>query len=346
MMAEVERFEFAPDYSISRIINGCWQLTPDHGGGPKSERETLRLFAELVDNGFTTFDCADIYVGVEETLGRFRKNLSNPDRIQIHTKYAADRERLHELTREKIHEAVDRSLSRLGVERLDLLQFHWWKYELPGCLDLLETLAGMQTAGKIRLLGVTNFDTPHLAELLQTEFRLASIQCQYSLLDRRPETGMTELCTLHGVKLLPYGVLAGGFLSDKYIGATDSGAVNRSLTKYRLIIEEAGGWQSFQDLLIVLREIGNRHGLSPSAVASRWVLDQPFVAAIMLGVGTKSRVAQNRMLANIELSDQDLQEIATALSALRIPPGDVYELERDFSGPHSKIIKMNLHDQQ
>ncbi|MBT8079055.1 MAG: aldo/keto reductase [Gammaproteobacteria bacterium] len=345
-MSDVEHTELAPGYSISRIINGCWQLTPDHGGGPATESETHRIFAELVDHGFTTFDCADIYVGVEESLGRFRKNLAAPDSVQIHSKYAPDRDTLHELTAPKIKDAVNRSLSRLGVERLDLLQFHWWRYELPGHMEMLETLMDLRDAGKIRLLGVTNYDTAHLAELLQRAPDLASIQCQYSLLDRRPQRHMAKLCEENDVHILPYGVLAGGFLSEKYLDVPAPDVTNRSLTKYRLIIDEAGSWATFQHLLRTLAGIGERHGVPASAIAARWTLDQPAVAAIMLGVGTKSRAAQNRAISGIRLTQQDRDDIKAALSRMSIPPGDVYELERDFSGPHTRIIKMNLHDSQ
>ena len=160
------------------------------------------------------------------------------------------------------------------------------------------------------------------------------------------EREMLELCQKHNVQLLPYGVLAGGFLTQKYLGAASPESMNRSLIKYRLIIDEAGGWQSLQSLLNVLHEIGDRHGVSASAVAARWVLEQPCIGAIMLGVGTKSRAAQNRLLANLKLDEDDRRDIGAVLSELKIPPGDVYELERDFSGPHPKIIKMNLHDSQ
>ena len=177
-MAEIERYELAPGYSIARIINGCWQLTPDHGGGPTSYEDIAREFAELVDAGFTTFDCADIYIGVEKAIGRFRRNLSDPEQIQIHTKYAADRDSLHQLTPQKTRDAIDRSLSRLSVERLDLLQFHWWNYDVPGCTQLLETLLKIQESGKIRLLGVTNFDTAHLAGFVESGHAIASMQCQ------------------------------------------------------------------------------------------------------------------------------------------------------------------------
>ena len=180
-MTDIERFELAPGYSISRIVNGCWQLTPDHGGGPGSAKESQRMFADLVDHGFTTFDCADIYVGVEDALGRFRRTLADSERIQIHTKYAPDRDSLPELNDARIDAAIDRSLQRLGVERLDLLQFHWWDYAVPGLDRLIERLVRAQQAGKIRLLGATNFNTEHMQQMLEGGAAIVSLQSQYSL---------------------------------------------------------------------------------------------------------------------------------------------------------------------
>ena len=345
-MTEVERIELAPGYTIARIINGCWQLTPDHGGGPGSEKETLRIFAELVEHGFTTFDCADIYVGVERVLGKFRRSLAEPDKMQIHTKFAPDRNTLHALSDKDIDASIDRSLKRLGVEQLDLLQFHWWDYDTPGLHKLVDRLVRARQAGKIRLLGTTNFDTMHMREIIATGAHIASLQAQYSMLDRRPERQMADLAAQTGVVLLPYGVLAGGFLTAKYLHTPPPSVMNRSLQKYRLIIDETGGWEAFQELLGLLDKIASRNGTSIGAIATRWVLDQPHVAAVILGVGSQSRASENLALADLRLSDQDRQAIARLLQEQVIPPGDMYELERDPDGPHTKIIKMNLHDEE
>jgi aryl-alcohol dehydrogenase-like predicted oxidoreductase len=343
-MSEFDRIDLAPGYSISRIINGCWQLTPDHGGGPGSEKETHRIFADLVDHGFTTFDCADIYVGVEETLGNFRRSLADPDRIQIHTKYAANRDTLHELTSKDIDAAVDRSLSRLGVERLDLLQYHWWNYDVPGLENVTERLVRAQEAGKIRLLGVTNFDTPHVRDIVASGARIVSMQAQYSLLDRRPEKHMSSLAAEADIALLPYGALAGGFLTEKYRDMASPGQMNRSLQKYRLIIDEFGGWEAFQALLTLLAQIAGNHETSIGAIAARWVLDQAHVAAVILGTGSKSRAKENVGLSTLILDEDENKMLADFLQSQSIPPGDMYDLERDFDSPHSGIIKMNLHD--
>jgi aryl-alcohol dehydrogenase-like predicted oxidoreductase len=343
-MSDVERFDLAPGYSIARIINGCWQLTPDHGGGPGSTKETQRIFAELVDCGFTTFDGADIYLGVEKTLGDFRRSLSDPDSIQIHTKYAANRDTLHELTAKDVDAAVDRSLRRLGVERLDLLQYHWWNYEVPGLETTTERLVRAQEAGKIRCLGVTNFDTAHVREIVAGGANIVSMQAQYSLIDRRPTKHFSSLAETEGIVMLPYGSLAGGFFTEKYLGLAPPSDMNRSLQKYRLIIDEFGGWDAFQRLLKLLSKIAGKHGTKIGAIATRWVLDQDCVGAVILGTGSKSRAKENLGLSKLSLDEEDHHALADLIQSQPIATGDMYDLERDMEGPHSSIIKMNLHD--
>ena len=343
-MADVPRVELAPGYSIARVINGCWQLTPDHGGGIGSRKETLRRFAELVDHGFTTFDCADIYPGTEALLGEFRQSLADPASIQIHTKFVPDRASLATLDRRTIDAVIERSLTRLGVERLDLVQFHWWDYDADGLMRMYERLLHLQGIGKIRLIGVTNFNTGKLRELLDCSPSIVSMQAQYSLIDRRPERAMIDCCIDNKVGLLAYGVLAGGFLGAQYLRTDEPADMNRSLQKYRLIIDENGGWASFQGLLELLDSIAAKHATGIDGVAARWILDRPSVSAIILGTGRRSRVPENLSLSRISLDDEDRERLTAHLRSQRIPPGDPYDLERDPGGVHSRILRTNLQD--
>ncbi len=341
---DVSRVELAPGYSIATVINGCWQLTPDHGGGPDSRTEMLRRFAELVDHGFTTFDCADIYEGTEELLGEFRRSLGDTDAVQVHTKFVPDKATLAELDDARIDAVIDRSRKRLGVECLDLVQFHWWDYAVPGVERMYERLLQAQADGKIRLLGVTNFNTAKLRKLLDQEPAIATMQAQYSLLDRRPERQMLDCCETNGVALLPYGVLAGGFLSEKYLGRPAPESMNRSLTKYRLIIEEVGGWKTLQRLLEVLASIAGKHDAGIDTIAARWVLDQSAVAAIIVGIGSRSRIKENQLLSHVALDAEDRRAIDECLALLAVPEGDPYDLERDPEGIHTRIIRTNLQE--
>ncbi len=264
----IERINLLTDYSISRIIKGGWHLAGGHGTIDENQAiEDMRAFVEA---GITTFDCADIYTGVEELIGKFLKKYhsaftnGNLSPIQIHTKYVPDYNALANLTKVDTTRIIDRSLQRLGVERLDLVQFAWWNYEVPGYVEAAMHLADLQQAGKIRHIGITNFDAAHVQEILDARVSIFANQVQYSLLDQRVESDYETLLKKHTIPYLCYGTVAGGFLSDKYLNVADPTPPfeNRSLTKYRLIIEEFGDWDLFQELLKVLKlfEVGSTIG--------------------------------------------------------------------------------------
>ena len=215
---------------------------------------------------------------------------------------------------------------------------------MPGLDRLYDRLLKAQSDGRIRLLGVTNFNTDYLEKLLDASPSIVSMQAQYSLLDRRPERRMAGVCAERNVGILAYGALAGGYLSDRYVGRPPPDNPNRSLTKYRLIIDDAGGWDALQALLDVLSAIAGKHGTGVDRVAARWVLDRPSVAAIILRIGSRSRAAENQALGRLALDEADRSAIDACLASLAIPDGDPYDLERDPHSVHSGIIRTNLQD--
>jgi aryl-alcohol dehydrogenase-like predicted oxidoreductase len=205
-------------------------------------------------------------------------------------------------------------------------------------------LKRLQAKGKIRHLGGTNFDTPHTAEILAAGVRLVSMQTQYSLLDRRPARWLAPFCGQQGVRLLCYGTIAGGFLSARWLGqpAPAEPLANRSLVKYRLIIEEFGGWDAFQALLRVLDGIACKHGVSITAVATRWVLDQPEVAGIIIGARYADHLPDNLAVFRFAMDEADRAALDAVLAQCPGPAGDTYALERDREGPHGRIMRYDL----
>ena len=340
--------EIARGYAITRVIRGGWQLAGGHGT-IEPERALDDLLAAF-DAGVTTFDCADIYTGVEELYGALRTRLretrgeDTARQLRVHTKLVPDLTILPSVRRSDIEAIVDRSLARLRVERLDLVQFHWWDYNEPRWLDAMGWLDELRRAGKVGLIGGTNFNTAHVREILAADIPLASMQVQYSVLDRRPENGFAALCRAHDVALLCYGTVAGGFLSDRWLGAPEPAAplANRSLVKYKLIIEDFGGWALFQELLAALRRVADRHGVDIASVASRMALQFPGVAAVIVGATSRAHLAANVAAAAIPLTAGDIGEVEAVASRGEGPIGDVYELERDRAGPHGAIMKYNL----
>ena len=341
----VPRALLAPGYDISRVIKGGWHLAGGHGAvDPQAAVDDMAAFVEA---GITTFDCADIYTGVEELIGRFRARYPLLARgIQVHTKFVPDLALLDRVDAGFVERSIDRSLQRLGMERLDLVQFHWWDYAVPGYVEAAVALQRLQAAGKIAHIGVTNFDVPRLGEILAAGVPMVALQAQYSLLDERPAHGMIELCRRHGIALLAYGTVAGGFLSERWLGAAEPQGelANRSLVKYRLIIEDFGGWGLFQELLAALRGIAARHGCGIASVASRAVLDRDQVAAVIIGAVNTAHLAGHRGIASLALDARDHAALAAITRRRRGPLGDVYTEERDRNGRHGRIMKYDLQE--
>jgi aryl-alcohol dehydrogenase-like predicted oxidoreductase len=262
----------------------------------------------------------------------------------VHTKFVPDLAHLHEVDRIYVRTIVERSLRRLGQERLDLVQFHWWDYAVPGCLDAGRWLEELREEGKIDLIGGTNFDTEHTEKLVAAGVPLAAMQVQYSLLDSRPEHALVTAARKHDIHLLVYGTVAGGFLGDRWLGVhePETPLENRSLTKYKLIIDDFGGWDLFQALLRALRAVADRHGVDIATIASRYMLDLPQVAAVIVGARNRAHLIANLKIAAVKLSDADRAEISAVLARRKSLEGDTFELERDREGRHGRIMKYNL----
>lgn len=335
------RIELQPGYSISRIIKGGWQLAGGHGA--VDEKKAVRDMRAFAEAGITTFDCADIYIGVEELIGKFIQEHWD---IQVHTKYVPDLDELPRLNRAYTEKIIDRSLKRLGVERLDLVQFHWWDYTVPRYVDTAFHLVDLQKKGKIRYIGVTNFDTPHLLELLDAGVPVVANQVQYSVFDRRPGGSLQKLAEPYSLALICYGTVAGGFLNERYLGMQKfpDRPENRSLVKYKLIIEEFGGVELFQDTLQVLAGIAEKHGTGIAEIAIRYILQKPGVAAVVVGARNAKHLGYLKKLFSFRLDEQDHSAIQKIISLSTGPSGPVYGLERDREGRHGSIMKYNLNE--
>jgi aryl-alcohol dehydrogenase-like predicted oxidoreductase len=208
------------------------------------------------------------------------------------------------MTRRVVEDAISISLTRMGVERLDLLQIHWWDYKNDGYLDALKHLSDLQQEGKIRHLALTNFDTERLSAIADHGVRVVSNQVQYSLVDRRPEVRMARFCPDHPMTLLAYGTLLGGLLSEKYLGRPEprrSELNTASLQKYKNMLDALGDWPLFQELLVVLQQIANKHRVSIANVGVRYVLDRPAVAGVIVGarLGVAQHLTENAQVFGV-----------------------------------------------
>ena len=304
---------FDGDMTICRVLAGMWQVSGAHGRiDPERAVEAMRRH---FDAGFTTFDLADHYGPAEDLVGEFRRRYGTPEGFRAFTKWVP---RPGPMGRNVVERAVDRSLARMGVEALDLLQFHWWEYRDDRYLEALGHLDDLRREGKIRHVALTNFDTDHLARILDAGVPVVSNQVQYSLVDRRPAARMAALCEARGVGLLAYGTVCGGLLSERYVGRLepwDGALETASLRKYKQMVDAWGGWALFQELLGALGRVAGRRGVTIPAVAIRYVLDRRAVAGVIVGVrfGVSEHLAETARVFDIALEPEDLAEIDAVL---------------------------------
>ena len=347
----------APGLEVSRIVTGMWQVADQERGGTALDpAAAARAMDPYADAGLTTFDMADHYGSAEVIAGTLAARRGD---IQLLTKWVPEP---GVGSAEAVAGAIDRALARLDTDCIDLLQFHAWNYADPSWLDCLFELAEHQAAGGIRHLGLTNCDAVHLDMAVRSGVPIVSNQVCFSLLDRRAAGAMTEACRRHGVALLAYGTLAGGFLSERWLGRPEP-PIDESMTwqrmKYRRFIDQAGGWDRFQGLLEVVARVAGRlnedypdvtlglaeekrrnphvtsglaegkrvagsPGVSVANVACRYVLEHAAVAAVIVGarLGERSHIEDNLNLFRFSLDDEARRDLDEACAGLDPIPGD------------------------
>jgi len=310
----------APDLKICRILNGMWQVAGGHGD-IDPEFAISEMFS-YHDAGFTTWDMADIYSPAEEYIGEFRKRLEKQrgvdgtNKVQALTKFVPNP---GPMTRSIVEHHIEKSIKKMHVKAIDVLQFHWWDYTDTGYLDALYHLTKLCDAGKIRHIGLTNFDTERMEIMVEQGFKLVSNQVQYSIIDQRPQVKMEQFCQKNKMHLLAYGTICGGFLSKKYLGKeapTGSDLDTYSLQKYKNMIDAWGGWRLFQELLSVLDKIETKHGSSITNVATRYILDKPAVAGVIIGarLGISNNISDNLKVFSLRLDKEDNEKINSVTS--------------------------------
>jgi aryl-alcohol dehydrogenase-like predicted oxidoreductase/enamine deaminase RidA (YjgF/YER057c/UK114 family) len=323
MAHAVERRELAPGLTVSRAITGLWQLADMERDGRRLDVEkAASAMAPYVAAGLTTFDMADHY-GSAEIVAGLHRTTSGGD-TQMLTKWVPKPGRV---SKAETREAVERALTRLRADALDLLQFHAWNYADPSWLETLFELQELKREGLIRHLGLTNVDAIHLQMALASGLDVVSNQVSYSLIDQRAARALAPLCVARGVHVLAYGTVAGGWLTERWLGQPEPDWERTgtwSHMKYGRFIRAAGGWTAFQQVLAVAARVAKRHRTSMANVASRFILERPGVAAVIIGarLGERDHSADTARLFAFELTAEDRTELQAAIDGLAPIPGD------------------------
>ncbi len=320
---QVPRIDLAPGLSISRVLTGLWQLADMERDGRAIDLEsTAAAMQPYVDAGLTTFDMADHYGSAELVAGIFRSRRGGA--VQCLTKWVPKPGRV---PKADVRAAVERALRRLRAESIDLLQYHAWNYADPSWLETLYDLQDLKREGLVRELGLTNVDTAHLKMVRMSGIDVVSNQVSFSLLDQRAAAGLAPYCAASGVRLLAYGTVAGGWLTEKWVGQPEPDWERTgtwSMMKYGRFLRVAGGWDALQRVLAAVGVVAARHAVSIANIATRYILEQPGVAGVIVGarLGERAHVEDTLRLFSFSLSDEDRAEIGAALQTLAPIPGD------------------------
>lgn len=317
--------DLATDLRISKVLTGLWQIAD-------MEREnrvldpivTSKAMTPYVASGLTTFDMADHYGSAEIIAGTFKSNNPLGPKVQMLTKWVP---KPGKGSMAATRAAVQLALDRLQVDRIDLMQFHAWHYPDASWIDQLFWLQELKEEGLIKHVGLTNFDAAHVRIVCASGIPVVSNQVCFSLIDQRGAYDMRTVCEAYNIKLLAFGTLAGGFLSDKWLDAPepDEKALDTwSQMKYKRFIDTAGGWDSFQVLLQTVREIADSHQVTIANVATKFILQQPHVGGVIIGarLGRSAHIKDTLRLFSFELNSTEMEAILKAQAALQKIPGD------------------------
>jgi len=297
--------------------------------GAESDEETSHDLLDLYyESGGRFIDTADVYShGVsEEIIGRWLTSRRHDDVIVATKARFAMGDGPDDSGAGRAHliAALDASLNRLQCETIDLYQVHAWDPEVP-LEETLQTLDGFVRSGKVRHIGVSNYTGWQIERAVQLTSHhkwspVVSLQPQYNLLAREIEWDVLPASLDHGLCLLPWSPLGGGWLTGKYSrderpsGESRLGEdPNRGVEAYDLR-NNPRTWE----VIRAVREIADRRQVSMSQVALNWVRNRPAVASVLLGCRTSAQLQDNLGALEWNLDDDEIASL-TSVSAPEMP---------------------------
>jgi aryl-alcohol dehydrogenase-like predicted oxidoreductase len=342
------------DLHITPIGLGAWAIGGEwlFGWGPQDDSDSVAVIRHAIKRGINWIDTAPVY-GLghsEEVVARALKDVPHRERPYVFTKcslvWDESRTVSHSLNPASLRRECDASLSRLQVERIDLYQIHWPRWptnpsETGSLEDAWSALVDLKAAGKVRYIGVSNFNADQLAAVHRIA-PVTSLQPPYSILRRDIETRELPWCEAHGVGVLAYSPMMSGLLSG-------------SMTRDRIASLPEGDWRRralwFQEpnltralgLVELMKEIASNHRCTPAEVAIAWVLRHPIVTGAIVGARRPEQIdgfigAAHQRLTDTEMSEIDVQlgEKPRSVAARQSAGGDTPVGGAAFGMGHEK----------
>ena len=306
------------------IGGGGWSF----GWGPQDDNASIDSMRRAVELGVNWIDTAAVY-GLghsEEVVGRFVRSLPVSERPHVFTKCGLiwdERNRMQESKRvlkpESIRAECEASLRRLGIQRIDLYQFHWPDETGTPIEDSWAEMLRLIEEGKVRFGGVSNFDVS-LLERCNAIRHVDSLQPPFSLIRREVAAREIPWCEAHNTGVICYSPMQSGLLTDGFSGERVARMANDD---WRRRSPEFNAPNLSRNLVLrdALKPIAKRHGTSVSSVAIAWVLSWPGVTGAIVGARSPEQVDGWIGAANLQLTSADLNEIARAIERSRAGSG-------------------------
>lgn len=319
----MERVRFGKtDLDVSVIVLGTW-VTGGWAWGGSDEKEAKSAILRALDLGINFIDTAPVYGfgKSEEIVGEALKQYGRDRDVVIATKCGLewdDRQNIRRNTSpERICHEVDQSLRRLGVERIDLYQIHW-----PDSTVLMEksmeTMLKLQESGKIRYVGLSNFNREQIERCL-TVGSVQSLQPPFNLFEREAEQELFPFCVDQGIATLTYGGLCRGLLTGKFSGdeTFPRGDLRRADPKYK-----PDRFRQYVKAVDDLKKLAAKYEKSPAQFALRWALQQPGVTTVIAGARTARQVDDNAGVSGWRITEDDLAAVEKILARhIKTPVG-------------------------
>ncbi len=295
---------------VSTVGLGTWVLGGDHWGKTEDEESIAAIHAAL-DSGINLIDTAPAYgIGhAEKIVGRAIKG--RREGVIVATKCGVQREGKkfsYSLKPDDIRKELERSLQSLGVDVIDLYQCHWPDPKTP-IEETMGEMLKMRDAGKIRHIGVSNFDVP-LLERARAVAPIVSLQPHYSILERKIEQSILPFCREKQIGIISYGTLGSGILTGKYIEPPCFS--KGDCRNFFYLFYKEPYWNRTQSLLAEMKKVAEKRTVPVSQVAINWSRQQQGVTAALAGARTAEQATMNAGAGDWALSQDELNSITAA----------------------------------
>jgi aryl-alcohol dehydrogenase-like predicted oxidoreductase len=313
-------------------------------GNETDEAGSFAQIDRFTEVGGSLIDTADVYADgrSEQIIGRWLKNRAGArERVVIATKGRFPTDETpngHGLSRRHLASALDASLTRLGIDTIDLYQVHGWDPLTP-VAETLRFLDDAVRAGKIHYVGLSNFTGWQIQKAVDIAdarglSRPVTLQPQYNLLARAIEWEIVPACQSEGLGLLPWSPLASGWLTGKYSRDETPPSGTRlaeNADQGMTIWNERGHLGRTWPVLDAVRKVADERGASMGQVAIAWVLARPAVSSVILGARTLEQLTGNLAAADVRLSEEQtrLLDEASAPDTPDYPYGERGQTQRD-----------------